>query len=716
MARPNTTRRSVRVQVAPPPQSPGLGVYAPLEVQTPGAETDSLQGLVQALGIGSTILKAASDERKDFDRKAGAADETLGRADMERAKKSRAYADGAYEVAILEQYQDAEMKVSERVQADLDRSLPVDQQIGIVDGYMKSELGPLVSDPSAKLLIAGRYQKFIETFGGNVLNAQVEARANAAYDVTQRDVVSQMQREGTINWTEHWQRLTSQNGDGTKSTEVLVGAVAQQILESAQRGEADYAKWRDLIPTEIATEDGQSIRGPLYSPKHADTITRALLQAEDAYNLVQRPKLAAEEFQNGVVLDRMAATGVPITEDTFKAMGLRVGREPTDHFTPEQARSWIRASEEQALRKKEDENVLGGALDARRINGRWVDITGLPGAPESAEKTQKLFDGWVQLVLTGNGAGPEHLGGGGMVANTGLVNTVVTLAAQEGLPYGPLKRTMSEINQAAPGDMAARLEAYKLMKAKGVAPLFIDDDAALIYEVALGAADAGAKPDEVAARVRTMGDKSSAQYVSHGLSQLQVRKSGFEVETGSGVFGPKTVNSRKTLNAGYLAARYERLVASALSKDLSLDKAQEYAQERITQSHVALAVDENFVVVPRNAVRNPRLATEALDWYTEQLPAIARKLGLPEDGVSIHPLVDINGRGLQFELVREGGVRIPDRAPFTLEGLIDTYRRNNPATDERAKAERAKADAANEQSQQRRRAFRDAPATLIRHK
>ena len=702
MARPNTTRRSVRVQVAPPPSSPGLGVYAPLEVRTPGPETDSLQGLVQALGIGAGLYKARKDQVDDHERKQGAADETLGKADVERAKRSKAYADGAYEVAILEQYQDAERKASERAQAELDRSLPIDQQIAVVDGFMKSELGPLVGDERAKVLIAPRYQKFIEAFGGNVLNAQVEARANAAYEVAQRDIAAQMEREGVLNWAEHWKRLTSQNGDGTKSTEVLVGAVAQRILESAQRGEADYAKWRDLIPTEIATEDGQSIRGPLYSPKHADTITRALLQAEDAYNLVQRPKIAAEEFSNGVTLDKMASAGVPITEATFAAMGLRVGREPTDHYTPEQARAWIRASEEARLRKQEDEQHLEGALEARRLNGRWVDITGLPGAPESVEKTQKMYDGWVQMILTGQGAGADQLGGSGMVSNADLVSTVVAVSAQEGLPYGPLKRTMSEVNQAAPGDLTARLDAYKLMKAKGVSSLFVDDNAALIYEVALGAQDAGMDPAAVAERVRTMGDKATSDYVSQGLAQLRVRKRGFEVPTGGGLLGGAVVNSNKTLNPGYLSSRYERLVGTALSNSLALDKAEEWAESRIAETHVALPAGDAYAVVPKSAVRNPRLATEALEWYADQLPGIAAKLGLDPEVVQIRPRVDVRGRRLEFELTREGGIPIPGRQPFTLEGLIDVYRRNAPQADRRAQAEAASV------KEQRRRAGVDA--------
>lgn len=687
MARPTTTRRTVRVQTNERPQSPSLGVYAPLSVKTPGAETDPLHGLSQVLGVVGTVGSAVVKEKGDHEYAQGQADEKIGKADMERAKKSRRYADGAYEIATLEQYQEVEQKVATRAASDeLDKSMSVDAQVAVIDGWMKSELGPIVTDDRAKRLVATRYQGFIEKFGGNVAQAQIEAHATAALEVTQSDIVSQVERTGSFNWGEQWDRLHSQIGDGTKATEALVGIVGQEMVEAAKRGE-DPKKYRALIPSEIVGADGKTLPGPLYSPKHRDTIARAEAAAEDAFDNYMKPKVAAREFEYTVQLDDMLNKDVPITKDTFANLGIAVGDGAQDDFHQNKAAQYIQESERRRAAKLEKQAEDASYLEARRRHGRWVDTTGVPGGPDSVEKTQKAFEQDSQQVLTGMGVSPEALGGTGLISDPQVLDWVTRLSAQEGMAYGPLKRTMSEVNPAAPGDLTSRIAAYKVLKAKNLLGMYLDDDAALMYEVAIGAEAAGETKEGITKRVMTMGDKDTREYVAYSMKSVDVRKTGFDLPTGNGFLGTGDVKSTKLMNGPAIASRYESLVASALTKGLPVDQAKAYAEQRIRDTHVAIAIGDTYAALPKSAVIDPKVTTEALDWYVDQLPAIAEKLKIPGESLSILPRVGINGRELRFEIVREGGVEIPGR-DFSLDGLLMAYRRNNPQADKRGEAER----------------------------
>lgn len=683
MARPVTRRPSLRVQVAPVSQAPTLDVAAPLNVRAPDT-SGGLQSLMAALGVAGQVFGArkAVVDKHEFEQ--GQADEKLGKADMARAKKSKMYADGAFQVAILEQYQAAERKVAERATSDeLDKSLPLDEQTDIVDGWMKSELGALVSDERARVLIGERYQQFIEAFAGNVLKAQATANAEAAEEVTQADITQQLERTGSFNWDEQFHRLYSQTGDATRANAVLVGIVAQQMEDAAMRGE-DFEHLRDLIPAEVTGPNGEKLPGPMYSPKYRGVINTAVVRAENLRDHFNRQQYAAGEYQARIKLDEDLDNGVPITEDSIAAYGLTVGPDPSDNLSPAVAAQYIQASRAAKIRADAAQAEEDSYLDARAVYGSWANAIATPGGPETREKAQKAYDNWVQLALSGQGVPVESLGGNGLVSDPNLVDAVANISAQEGLPYTPLKQTLSSISQAAPGDVMARLNAYKVLKAKGVAGQYVDDDSALLYEVAIGASEAGEKPEGVAERIRTMGDKTTAAYVSSQMAKLKVRKSGYDVPTGGGflMFGDE-VRSTKALNAGYLATKYERLTASALSKGLSLEDAERYAQDRVRGTHLAVNIQGKWAVLPTSAVPDPRALSEAMEWYDTKLPELAKKLKIPEgEELVIRPQFDLNGRGLSFEVTRQGGVSTG--VMFNAASLIDTFRKHVPAVDQRA--------------------------------
>lgn len=687
MARPVTRRTSVRVQTMPVHEAPSLPVAAPGFVRTAPPEQGGFQALLQALGVGAGIVGKNMQAREEFDKAQGAADEKLGQADMARAKKSRAYADGAFQVATLEQYQEAERKVAQRADAELDKSLPADDQIRIVDGWMKSELGPMVTDPRAKLLIADQYQKFIDTFAGSVLKGQAEANAKAALETVTQTATADLERSGTFDWDRYFHLIYSQTGDATVANAALVGVVTQQMEDAAARGE-DYEQFRELIPKEVTGPNGEKLPGPMYSPKYRGIVQESLQRSEALRNKALAQQYAASEYQARSVLDEMLTAGQEITDDTFAAKGITIGNGPQYDLSPAVAAQYKQSSQAVKFKANEEQAEYDGALEARRTYGRFGSIQGLPGAPDTADGVQKAFDRFVQEGLVGMGYDLSQLGGGALTSNVQAVGDIANFSAQEGVPYGPLKRDLSSINQAAPGDVMARLNAYKILKAKGADGLYVDDDAALIYEVAIGAEEAGEKKEGIAERIRTMGDKPTHDYVASQMPKLKVRKNGFDIKTGGGLLGMETIRSSRAGNAGYLATKYERLAASALSRQMSLEDAQRYAEERINATHASVNVAGTWYVLPKTSVGDPKVATEAIDWYVQdQIPKVKKAAKIPEDEpVTALPIFDLRGRALSFEVVRDGNVRVEGSKPFSLQGLVSVYRRVHPAPDYKAQA------------------------------
>ena len=687
MARPFNTRPTVRVQTEGPQQAPGLGVFAPLNVRTPGPETSGLGGLIQALGIFGAVAPKIKKEVDDENFAAGQADEQMGEADLLRAKKSKAYANGAYQVAIVEQYHTAEQKVAERAAGDdLDKSLPVEDQVRIVDGWMKSELGPLVTDDRAKVLIGERYQQFIDTFSAGVMKGQVEAHAKVAEDAVLQDTTSQLDKTGTFNYDEQFHRLYSQTGDAVGANSLLVGVVAQRIEDAANQGQP-YEQLRALIPTESIGPNGQKIPGPMYNPKYRGIINQAMANAERLHEKFYDTQYSTTNYHALVDLDSQIRAGTPVTEDSIAAAGYTVGDvskgATLSWAQARQALDQSAAMQARLAAQKADQQVAQGLHDTY---GRWGDVLHLGSL--TPEKVADAADAQVQKVLLGSGFDPKELAGVGLASNPKLIDAIGAWSAAEGVPYRPLKDTLTTINKAAPGDLTGRLEAYTALKAKNLAGMYVDDDSALIYEAALTAKQAGLGKEETADHIRTMGDKATAAGVSAAMRDVHVRDKGFALDTGASFFSMDhgKVNSNTTINPAYLAGKYESLVAFALSQNQPLKAAQEYAKDRIQQTHTALKFSGVVGFLPSSEVGNPQVTQAALDWYQTQLPGLKKAADVPEDEpTSIVPRVSLNGRQTVIEVQRAGGVPI-QRGAVTLQGLVQTYLRLHPQLSGQARA------------------------------
>lgn len=713
MARPSTTRATRRVPTPESAPTRPLGVYAPIGVQTPSAESSALYQLGQALGLGAAIGGKVVQQRNAHEYEQGVADETMGKTDMARARKSEKYADGAYDVAILGQQQDAENAVAEWANENLDKGLPVSEQARILDQKFMAELGPLAQDPRARRLIAKRFRAFMDSFVEGALKEQAEARSMAAQEVVLRDATVALDN-GTFDWNESFEIIRSQTGSPVHANKVLIGTILQKMEDAAAAGDPNWKRYRDMIPTEVVGPNGEKLPGPMYSPQYRAMVLASNAQAEDLFNTAMRQQHGASSFRAIRTLDDMLLNGQPITEATAQAAGISVGNGPEFDLSFAQYAQYIQSSQVAIARKNAEGAELDGYLQARAIHGRWADVVGVPGGPESNEKRDRAYEGWVQSTMMGLGFGQEALGGQGLIANPEALDTVARLSAQEGVPYGPLKDTMSAVNPAAPGDLTERLAAYRTLKARNLSSMYVSDDAALIYEVAISAEQAGETKEGIANTVRTMGDKDTREYVALQMKQDKVRRQGFSIPTGTTrLLIPQSVNSSKLLNSGYIEGRYETLLASALSRNLPLDQAQEFAKARIAESHVAVHVDDDdWVVLPRGSVPDPDRVNEAMAWYVDTLPALKAKAKIPEDEeLKIRPQL-YNGRQPTFEITRGGGIPVPNTT-FTLPGLLAAYDRTHAP---KASTARQKAVDKSRENQARKAAFESQPDTtpLIR--
>ena len=671
MARPITTRVSRRAQVGIGQTGGGLGVYAPINVQTPGAAADPLAGLGQALGLFGGIAAERAKVQKEADFAQGQADESVKKTDLERAKRSQAYADGAYEVSMLRIYTDAQEKVTQRAATELDNSKTLDEKTAIIDGWMREELGPFVDDPAARRIIGSRYTQFLEHTAGNMLAEEVQAREQAALDTVTTDTLQRLSVGAKVAYEDIYGPLYRILGDKSKANEQAVALVAQMKVEYAKRGE-DWKALDALIPAEIVTEDGQKLPGPRFTPKLRDILDRSDEAAQRAYDDFVKPKVAAEGYTKLSSLDTLIGSE-EITDQTFARMGITVGDGPQYHMSFDQARAYKRQSVDALMAKRamEDEQDTWESLAAR--TGRWRDIIAHPeGGPKNAAEAERGFTLQTQRTLIGLGI-PTN--GAEFLANPQAVETVVNLSAQNDMAYTPLKETMSGINAAAPGDVEARVGVYRMLKAKGIASLYVDEEAEAMYETALLAVDAGQKGDALTKHIRESGDRATTQAVSDAMSpkNYRVRSEGFEIQVPGRFFGTNDFNSRDTLNGAYLAMTHERLTRFYLSKSLPADKAQERATERIMETHIPIPIGDSYAVLPKDDVPDPKAVTEAFEWMDSTLPARAKELGLPDGAeLTIRPAVGINGRRTEFRLM-DRGVEVPGGRTFTIEGLLKAY-------------------------------------------
>lgn len=674
MARPITTRIDRRAQVGIGQTGGGLGVFAPINVQTPGAGADPLAGLGQALGVFGGLAAERAQVQKAADFEQGKADEALKKTDLERAKKSQSYADGAYEVSMLRIYTDAQEKVAQRAASELDNSKTLDEKTAIIDGWMREELGPFIDDPAGRRVIAGRYQQFIEHTAGNMLAEEVQARQTAAVEAVTADFTQRLSVGGKPSFEEMVSPLIAIYGDKSKANEMAVSILAQTKVEYAKQGK-DWKAIDALIPAEITTADGQKLPGPRYTPKLRDMLDRSDEAAQRAYDDYVKPKVAAEGYAKESALSPLMGVE-EITDQTFARMGITVGDGPQYHISYAQALSYKRQSLDALRSKREMEDEQANMeLVVGRV-GRWRDAIADPmGGPKNAADAEKGFTLQTQRTLIGMGI-PTN--GADFLANRDAVETVVNLSAMHDMAYTPLKETMSGINAAAPGDVEARVQVYRMLKAKGIASRYVDEEAEAMYESAMVAIDAGQKGDALTKHIRENGDKATAQAVSAsmGPKSYKVREQGFEIKTGNMLFN-RVVNSRNTLTGPYLASQHERLTRFYLSRGLPADKAQERASSRIAETHISVPIGDSYAVLPKDDIPNPQVVTEAFEWMDSTLPAMAKEMNLPDGAdLTIRPAVGINGRRTEFRLL-DRGIEVPGRT-FTIDGMLKAYYLANP--------------------------------------
>lgn len=674
MARPITTRIDRRAQVGLGQTGGGLGVFAPINVQTPGAGADPLAGLGAALGMFGGIAAERNKAKQAADFEQGKADEGLKKTDLERAKKSQSYSDGAYEVSMLRIYTDAQEKVAQRTADELDHSKTLDEKTAIIDGWMREELGPFIDDPAARRVIASRYQQFLEHTAGNMLQEEVQARQTAAVDAVTTDFTQRLSVGGKPTFEEMVSPLIAIYGDKAKANETAVAILAQTKVEYAKQGK-DWKALDALIPAEITTADGQRLPGPRYTPKLRDILDRSDEAAQRASDDYWKPKVAAEGYAKESALSPLMGVE-EITDQTFARMGIIVGDGPNAHISYDRALSYKRQSLDALRSKKEMEDEQADMEAVVGRVGRWRDAIADPmGGPENAAKAEKGFTLQTQRTLIGLGI-PTN--GADFLANPDAVETVVNLSAMHDMAYTPLKETMSGINAAAPGDVEARVNVYRMLKAKGIASRYVDEEAEAMYETAMLAMDAGQRGDALTKHIRESGDKATAQSISAAMSPktYKVREQGFEIQVPGRFFGTNGFNSKDTLTGPYLAAQHERLTR-LYAKHLPIDKAQERASARIAETHIAVPIGASYAMLPKDDVPNPQVVTEAFEWMDSTLPAMAKEMKLPDGAdLTIRPAVGINGRRTEFRLL-DRGIEVPGRT-FTIDGMLKAYYLANP--------------------------------------
>lgn len=703
MARAPTTRDTRRVAVGVSQDTPGIAVNAPLTAPVNHASAEGVRDLMRALQVGTAVAEKVNKDMGDEAYAQGKADKALGRVDEERLAKSRRYADGAFEVGTIQTWQSLKEAANEYTsRPEFDKTRPLDEQVADVDAFFKENAGKLVADPRSRKIFADRYQEWINNFATATTSAQMKENVAEATEAVLTDARARYEESGYWNWDETHARLSAATGSNTYATKALVGMVATMTADAAAAGKDDYAKLPDtLVPAKVKSDTGQELPGPRFTPEHRDTLLTASVQAEAAYHKTKREQYAAGEFNETVRFDKMLADGVPITVESFKDLP-PVGS-PDERLTAAQRAAYIQRSEQlrTAALKKDDDYGMMMAYRGATPGTRWADLHGVNGWSE-----KDVEDGFYQHLtdtLRGVGLSEASLFGPNLLKDKQVLDTVVKLSAQEGMVYEPLKSALSSIPQVAPGDILSRLEAYEQVKREGIVGLYTDDKTSLLFEGAIAARDAGAKPEDIAATLRTANDPARHEYVASQMKGYKGRETGFAVVTGVNWIGmDKKVSSTRIRNRGYIDNMAEKLTTYALQNGAGWDlsRAQKWAQQRINDTHTALPLGDSFFLVRNTDVGNPTKAADALKWFTEDYTptVLAKKLKVSADELDVNPEYGLNGRGLLIHLSRGG---VPINWEADLPAIIKVYEQQHPELTGRGKAE-----AANDKAQKNRSAPR----------
>lgn len=230
MARPTESRPNDTAGFAPETrQAPGLGVFAPLNVQ---AAPSRAQALADALGVATRIAQpqlVKAVEKNAFDRTtAGMADAANNSIDAKRQAEDQLYDKGAKQVVAEKRTIDALQEYTQRYETEFDKNLGEHMLAEDIDSFAKERLGDLINDPEMARVVAKRFMPFVQKMTGQHRANLSKEFKQEAIDTTVSGISADVDLGIETDFEGNVQRLTSLLGDRTLANQTVISAIVNR--------------------------------------------------------------------------------------------------------------------------------------------------------------------------------------------------------------------------------------------------------------------------------------------------------------------------------------------------------------------------------------------------------------------------------------------------------------------------------------------------------
>jgi len=475
MARSTSSRRHRGgVDFAPNTErAPGLGVYAPLNVQ---AAPGGLSNLSRALGIvGEAAMPILAEKAHESGRKrteAGLTAARTGSVDEKRAAQDELYRRGAHHGEAERQTLETIQQYEARYANEFDKSAGVAELVADFDAFAQESLGHYLEDPDVAPILADRLSKYLARKTTEHNEVLIGERRNRMLETVVASVAFDLDHEGETDFNGQVQKLAPFI-PLTQANAVVMDAIGNYATAHG------VPEILDTIPEFITREDGSKIplrANPLIAEKIRNY--RAAAQAEyDRQHAVEKETRLANVFAG---FSEQLAAGVRLSWDKQLLPLVQNG-----DISWETAVSWYNRGIDSSVEKQS----LADDMQFLLAGNRWQLTVGdldESGNRITKERWQHALDSLVQ-------AAPEEQ----------QLQMALMLSRMHSLPASKFKTQLNDVI-ATDEALAANLQLYTTLsdQSPDLLHLYVDGDRRAQYEAMLRMQRAGMRPADIIEQIR----------------------------------------------------------------------------------------------------------------------------------------------------------------------------------------------------------------------
>lgn len=591
-----------------------------------------------------------------------AADQRTGQVDPELEKKHQAYADGVTHSAAITQTQAALQDALQDIEAQVGKTLPLDQQMAQVDGIIQKHTAPIVaSDPIARRAAAPLIRDYYSQIAGTRGQSLVGQHQAEAGDALSAQITAAVDG-GPISLPNAIAKAAGVfPGGRTQAWEVGVDRVAQ-IAE--ERYDATIL---DLLPKTYVNDDGVVVDSPINSVKAQARLTLAKHRIAQYDAQIAKPQKEWEFTQALAPFEKRIDDGLPIAFTELQGF-VKSGQMTAESAWGYVNRSQTSMKEKQAKTLKWDNEK--GLLSSFGVTS-FHDIIGVTDGPKTASEADEWNGRRMNEMLTAATGGKE-LSGPQIMQNQQAMASVLAMSKATRTPFPALKGALNNIDLSDGNTVIPRLDAYRVVKAAGQTGGYLPDDTqAAVFEAALGQKDMGVKDADIVRNIARYSDPTfrASQVDARNAVEKKVSSTSFDTQG-------KWFDQGMTAMAGpsrlYAQAKIKQIANVFVGMGDSPESAVQKATERFKATNQAVNINGQNILVPTTS-GDPQLLKATIEWAAPKAEELAKAAGVNPSGATLRFMPPVNGQDATVMTVDAHG--IPFGPTLSLSKLTDAYRK-----------------------------------------